>query len=66
MGQGAQVNAALIGVLVLAIAYVTVDGAVKIRAMHQRAQRPVSPRRMSELNIVHDPLLDSVTVVEKP
>lgn len=51
-------NAALIGVLVVAIVYVTVDGAIKIRAMHQRANRPVSPQRMQRLTVVKDPLLE--------
>jgi len=52
------VNAALIGVLVVAIAYVAIDGAIKMRAMHQRAQRPVSPQRMKRLTVVQDPLLE--------
>jgi hypothetical protein len=52
------VNAALIGILVLAIVYVTVDGVVKVRAMHQRAAKPVSPQRMARLSVVRDPLLE--------
>lgn len=51
-------NAALIGILVLAIVYVAADGVVKIRAMHQRAAKPVSPQRMARLSVVRDPLLE--------
>ena len=58
-------NAALIGILVIAIVCVTADGCVKIRAMHQRTQRPVSPQRMKRLTVVQDPLLDLVKVVRR-
>jgi hypothetical protein len=52
------VNAALIGILAIAIVVVTAHGMMKIRTMHQRAQRPVSPQRMKHLSVVQDPLLE--------
>ena len=50
-------NALAIGLLVLAILYVAVDGVVKIRHQLARQNRPVLQRRYDRLHII-DPLLD--------
>lgn len=63
-------NAALIGVITLAIVLVVADGMIKVRAANQRAdrRRPVTERRLREMNVINDPGLDidnqpTVTVV---
>lgn len=54
-------NAAVIGLLVVAIVYVAADGVVKIRHQLRREARPVLQRRYDRLHVI-DPLLDGPDV----
>ena len=54
-------NAAVIGLLVLVIVYVVVDGVVKVRHQLARQNRPVLQRRYDRLHVI-DPLLDGPDV----
>jgi len=52
------VNAALIGILILATIALVADGMIKVRAHNRSLQRPISPQRMARLSVVRDPLLE--------
>lgn len=47
----------VIGLLIVAIVFVTVDGVIKIRHQLHRQSRPVGDRRYDRLHVI-DPLLD--------